>query len=987
MPDPAIPSTDLNGAYPPAMREKETKAIRERRVVAGETGEELERPEVGLALSGGGIRSATFCLGLLQALAREKLLRKVDILSTISGGGYIGGFLGRFFTRKSDDTGKPQVDQVMESLGDSNSAPVRWLRENGRYLSPNGAGDSLLAGTVFFRNWATLQFTLGLFLVFIFTSLNLLRFSVLPSLATPGMMSLADAFSRLASAEDGLWWSPWMAVPLLVLGLWILPSAWAYWSTQFAPRGMAFFTGLLPVVASVVGIGAGAWLLARGWGRSADETTLPVLRRVGEMSLPGAAIVLTGLVNLVMWAIASRNAIRRNRDGNPILRSAARQADARNVLSTWMRNGFIVAIISVVVGLIDTFGQSFWALLAEHGKTSPLGAILSISGVSGGLALLLKFGDKIASLASRGGEKPSPWQVPLLRLVSISGYVVAFTVVVLWCTLGHAVAWGGGRPRDGVPGKHLVQEVTHAKAAVELTDASLIKVNPPTKDAEPAGGGTTVVNKEPSVDVMIFVWVLSMVLSTCIGFGRQFLNLSSLQQFYGSRLARAYIGATNPNNDRRSVTKPDSQDDIPFVQYHPERSGGPLHIIGTTLNETVSGKSQIQDRDRKGMVFAAGPCGVSAGITDHALWAESQKDVPPGRAKIEPIIPAGTSPDEYHKLNADADSGWNQQVEGLNLGNWVSVSGAAFSTGMGAQTQTGLSLLLAFANIRLGYHWDSRIHPWWRSGRILRGASKPPLRTRLWEGLITCCPVYAHLFYEATARFHGPNRRLWYLSDGGHFENTGCYELLRRRVPFIICCDCGADPDYVFEDVSNLVRKARIDFGAEIAFLQQDDIDEHVHDDIKPFIGTIADWQRKPDAEVDRKNDDASRYDGKAYSEKHATLAWVFYKGDKEAKTCILFIKPTLTGDEPLDVKNYHAQHADFPQETTLDQFFDEAQWESYRRLGAHIGGRLFKDKPGGKWRPAAFRSPTWKKDAPGANPAPPKPRVAAKKARKPEQK
>ena len=46
----------------------------------------------------------------------------------------------------------------------------------------------------------------------------------------------------------------------------------------------------------------------------------------------------------------------------------------------------------------------------------------------------------------------------------------------------------------------------------------------------------------------------------------------------------------------------------------------------------------------------------------------------------------------------------------------------------------------------------------------------------------------------------------------------------------------------------------------------------------------------------------------------------------------------SLTGREPVDVLQYHAQHPDFPHETTADQFFDEAQWESYRRLGEFVG-------------------------------------------------
>jgi hypothetical protein len=58
--------------------------------------------------------------------------------------------------------------------------------------------------------------------------------------------------------------------------------------------------------------------------------------------------------------------------------------------------------------------------------------------------------------------------------------------------------------------------------------------------------------------------------------------------------------------------------------------------------------------------------------------------------------------------------------------------------------------------------------------------------------------------------------------------------------------------------------------------------------------------------------------------------------------TWVLYIKATVTGDEPVDVRNYAAMNPDFPNETTLDQMFDEPQWESYRALGDHIGGHLF---------------------------------------------
>jgi hypothetical protein len=78
----------------------------------------------------------------------------------------------------------------------------------------------------------------------------------------------------------------------------------------------------------------------------------------------------------------------------------------------------------------------------------------------------------------------------------------------------------------------------------------------------------------------------------------------------------------------------------------------------------------------------------------------------------------------------------------------------------------------------------------------------------------------------------------------------------------------------------------------------------------------------------------------------------------------LLLIKPSLTGDESADVGQYQRTHRLFPQEPTSDQYFDEAQWESYRKLGEHIGTELFTvpttpaPEGAGRWYPAQLGPP-----------------------------
>ena len=81
--------------------------------------------------------------------------------------------------------------------------------------------------------------------------------------------------------------------------------------------------------------------------------------------------------------------------------------------------------------------------------------------------------------------------------------------------------------------------------------------------------------------------------------------------------------------------------------------------------------------------------------------------------------------------------------------------------------------------------------------------------------------MQSYLLDEFLGRFHGSARRRWCLTDGGHFDNTGVYELLRRRVPLILAVDAEADPDFRFDGLGNLVRKARADFDAEFEFLDE----------------------------------------------------------------------------------------------------------------------------------------------------------------------
>jgi hypothetical protein len=856
----------LDEACPSALRDAERDAINARRA---RNALEQNGPHVGVALSGGGIRSATFCLGLFQALARQKLIRRIDYLSTVSGGGYFGSFLGTAFTRPKAD-----VNTVEDELADNHSWPVNWLRENGRFLSPNGSGDNWLTAAVALRNWTALHLVLLTFFFFLLTLGMLLRADLTSLTLTKHVWRSLELFFWERSIFH-LWLSPWMILPAIPFVALVLPTGLVYWSTQ-----------LTPVIASA------RWL---------------------------SGLVRPPVRNMTNAEFAGR---------------------AQNGLTRGLMVGLIATVTLLVFAVIDSLGQTvYWRWAANDFAFPALW-----TGLTGAGFALFGFAAKIVVYVERllGGKKfRITFSAVALALAFFWLFLIVFALSVVACGL----AWRWDLVWDG--------------DAVYLMSG---------------GWGLTV--------AVTICFVLSWIFSRSFGF----VNLSSMQQIYAARLSRAYLGATNPQRRRsanHNMTELIPGDEMPLDNYTPHEHGGPLHLINVTVNETVSSRTQVERRDRKGVAMAIGPCGVSLGTDAHALWS-ADKEAKTGHSRLRALwderkrtiipihSPHSRAPHALH-TNDPAEAATTAktanlpQIEALSLGRWVAISGAAFTTGTGANTQLGLSLLLGLANVRLGYWWDSGIKPLKK-----RAASRPNFLELASRFVTWLLPVQTCLMSEFFARFHGPERRHWYLSDGGHFENTACYELIRRRVPLIICSDAGQDPRYQFEDLANLVRKARTDFGAEIQIvhrakdLVKDDpgmafpmptLEQIVHPELLDVIGSPEDFPALSGCDPNAQDATCAP---PAMARRHALLARIHYL-DTGAFGWLLLIKPSLMGDESMDVIQYQRTHPLFPQEPTSDQYFDEAQWESYRKLGEHIGAELFTPPTAAAkgWSPSQFTPPS----------------------------
>ena len=251
----------------------------------------------------------------------------------------------------------------------------------------------------------------------------------------------------------------------------------------------------------------------------------------------------------------------------------------------------------------------------------------------------------------------------------------------------------------------------------------------------------------------------------------------------------------------------------------------------------------------------------------------------------------------------------------MTLATAVAISGAAANpnSGVGGQGLTRnrvLSLVMSLLNLRLGY-WAH--HP----NNAPMGVNDLP--NHFTPG------AYSFLNAIALSGFT-EHRAYLQLSDGGHFENMGVYELVRRRLKLILVCDGGADPDFSFSDFQTTIRRIEDDFGARV------NVDDNA----------------SPDQVLPTEPEVPAYPPGAKFAKQGYMTATISYADGTEGK--LIYLKTTLIKDKKkinelsFKVKGYKAEHKSFPDESTADQFFDEVQFEAYRELGFRIASQMIHD-------------------------------------------
>src|SRR5439155_27214979 len=281
--------------------------------------------------------------------------------------------------------------------------------------------------------------------------------------------------------------------------------------------------------------------------------------------------------------------------------------------------------------------------------------------------VLAGFARKIAVIfTGRIGGRPPP--LPVSFIANTAALLAAMLLLVLTDALSHAIVWKFKVPCsapwywwDGLPTDQVSQHKTFGDLQV------------------------------PGV-----VWLATALFSLLFGWCWPFLNGSSQLSLYSARLTRAYLGASNPlraDPTNQKVTRVLPGDNTDLANYYPSPGAGsadkmpPLHLINVTINETVDAKSQIEQRDRKGVGLAIGPRSFSAGARHHAVFASHRRQ-DRRSARVFPTADGGAASSPPFQMFWRWSGG-----EELSLGYWVGISGAAFSTGLGARTNLGLSLL------------------------------------------------------------------------------------------------------------------------------------------------------------------------------------------------------------------------------------------------------------------------------------------------------
>jgi hypothetical protein len=890
----------------------------------------------GLALSGGGIRSATFNLGVIQALANNGLLSKFDYLSTVSGGGYIGAWLSSLVHRCCNDKGDKAVDEKLfeefqpslrthpckpleRKLGSQDSKPnnpgqgnitvpaglvrckaragfkenpwssgfepvehaaVRFLRRYSNYLTPRVglSGDALAVVSIFLRNFVLLQFSL----------ISLLSIVILLAY-TIGMLSMElENWSRLAYGSIG------GGVFCLLMAIFYSFRSLVepYDSSQIALKAALSVT--LKIVLPLL---LASWLLIVGFVAAKIPSELEW--NVGIVVVTVIAYWIASRIGYFYGQNQGKNSSRSEEMEGQVTPSLPFPYFYGPLIAGLTLGLLLIAGANYLSGITEKPDFSIWPIVALGPPLFLLGCSLVIT-VHMGVAKDSFHESQREWWARLGGYllySVVAWTLVFAVVLYASPFVkwlgdIKIPALISWAIGSGLGAWfasgsdtdtqtGGVRWKDILARiipwlflgglvliiAHVVFLVVVEANLEELVNASVLVTPVSSELIQPgfmdwAAATTTGLERLSwlcsliALGVMIIVFLLMNLLLD--------INLFSAHTLYKNRLTRAYIGASRAGERRpHPFTGFDPKDDMNLHDLATQR---PIPLLNTSINMT--GGDDLAWQTRRAASFTFTPC-----------WSGYE-------AKT-------TGGSDIGGYRPTAEYGG-----GMKLGTVVAISGAAVSPNMGYHTSTAVSALLTAFNFRLGY-WAGNTREEENSKSAL---GKLMSKKEVWEKTsptFAARPLLSELFGAATGKADWIN-----LTDGGHFDNLGVYELVRRRCRLVLVTDAGCDPKHYLEDLANVIRKCWTDFGVDINFRAE---------------------------RLDR----LRLKEGERFCQRHGAVGDIRYPDGPDG--VIIYLKSSLTDDAFPEIREYADKHPDFPHESTVDQFFDENQFEAYRHLGYHV--------------------------------------------------
>lgn len=787
----------------------------------------------GVTLSGGGVRSASYCLGALQALHAWGLINRIDYLSTVSGGGYVGTSMiaGMNASHEEPHATGCEFPFARTSTRDIRDCEaVSHFRDYSRFLAPRGFLDIVTSVAIIMRGWAV---NLLLLLAFLFpiATIFILSNPTTNELNHSILLDLANFVFGPEWRASASWWpsvepiikSPFIFTTAMAICLVAWLIGWALYRSYIESAGRRRPNGTASLEHDGLGANVGRWLIVTFVFAAAMELQPIIIAALtNEMNKPGMNTQgLTGLATIAA-SIVGLSAMFQGKLIVWIQRALSVPSIAARLQSILAKAILYGAALILPVLIYGVFLMIvIWGI--KDGSSYPHGpAILvakdwTFSAILTGISVLFLFGSQVASRIA----KSRPWE-----------------------TLS-AILHGHFNPK------------------ILILIAVWLLVLPLAAIATRTGPGKDI------GDWIVLCNYLALTLTVTVVSAAFTENANGLHRLYRDRLRVAFRlgdGSGKP------------------VPLHSLSDIAPYLLVNGTLNVRLPKKEEIRRKAKPGT--------APDRATSHRLPDPAKR----GR-NAEFFIFSKHAIGSESTLYANPKWIWSEEPE-LDLAAAAAISGAAVSSSMG---RIGIGLFgptLALLNLRLGF-W-------------LPNPSRPRAQDRHWEDLFRL-----YLFAEAFGRLRSDSSRI-YVTDGGHIDNIGLYQLLKRRCKFIIVMDAEADPGMNFGAFADVQRFARIDEGALVSL----------------------DWRPLRNTTLERLSNRSGPRPASSTAQPQFAIGCITYEGGDQG--ILLYVKAAVTGTEPDYVLDYERRYPDFPHEATSDQFFSEEQMEAYRALGFHTVNAIF---------------------------------------------